>query len=265
MGSLGTVYRFLETYPYFKEQLDLGSKIPSLQSMRMWMSKKYYNSKIEAEFNSLWFEVYFILSNENLSFLPKEIRSLDDLFGSLGTKYSRVDRGARIGYKPSNKSNWIGYKDHISIDYHSGLPILVTLTSGNVHDTREYENHLKLLKEMYGEFSEVKYSYADRGYDSEYNRRLCHEILNAVPRINNRNATNEQKIIHKEWSGVRQAVERTIGRGVTFLRKNNPLFRGKKKVRVWVKMGYLIILMFGLSCYLGNEPELAHCISLYLK
>jgi IS5 family transposase len=265
LGSLGMVHKFIETYPYFKDRLDLGSKIPSLQLMRTWMSNKFYNSLIEFEFSSLWFELYFILINEPLAVIPKKVGSLDDLFGTLGTKYSRVDRGARIGYKTSNKSNWVGYKDHVSIDSDSGLPILITLTSGNTHDTREYEYHLKQIKKMYGDFSETKYCYADRGYDSKHNRELCSEILNAEPRIINRKATNEQKIQHKKWSGIRQAVERTIGRGVSFLRKNNPPFRGKRKVNVWVKMGYLIILMFGLSCYLGNEPELAHCISLYLK
>jgi len=265
LGSLGTVYKFLETYPYFKEHLNLGSTIPGLQSMRTWMSAKFYNSLIETEFSSIWFELYFILTREPLAIIPKAIESLEDLFGTLGTKYSRVDRGARIGYKPSNKSHWVGYKDHVSIDSDSGLPVLITLTSGNTHDTREYERHLKIIKEMYGENSETKYCYADRGYDSDHNRELCKEILNAEPRITNRNATNEEKIHHKKWSGVRQAVERTIGRAVTFLRKNNPPFRGKRKVDVWVKMGYLIVLMFGLSCYLGNEPELAHCISLYLK
>jgi IS5 family transposase len=265
LGSLGTVYTFLETYPYFKDRLNLGSRIPSLQSMRTWMSQKFYNSRIETEFSSLWFELYFILAADPMAVLPKSVSSLKDLFGVLGTKYSRVDRGARIGYKSSNKSHWVGYKDHVSIDFDSGLPVLITVTSGNIHDTREYEKHLNLIKEKYSDLSETNFSYADRGYDSDTNRNLCKEILGAEPRIIHRQATNDQKINHKRWSGVRQAVERTIGRCVTFLRKNSPPFRGKRKVEVWVKLGYLIILMFGLSCYLGNEPELAHCISLYLK
>jgi hypothetical protein len=89
------------------------------------------------------------------------------------------------------------------------------------------------------------------------------EHLGAEPRITRRNATIGQEKEHKEWSSIRQAVERTIGRAVCFLRKNKSPFRGRERATVWVKMGYLLILMFGLSCYMGNEPELAHCISLF--
>ena len=264
LGSLGTAYTFLETYPYFETELGFQTHIPSLQCMRTWMTTTFYNSEIESNYNMLWFEIYFLLYNEPAAIVPTIVKSLDDLFGSLGSKFSRVDRGARVGYKPSNKSNWIGYKDHVSIDSKSGFPVLITVTSGNVHDTKEYNNHLKILKTLYGDISKTEYSYGDRGYDSEANREACREILRAEPRITNRNATTEQKKEHKKWSSIRQAVERTIGRTVMFLRKNDPPFRGRPKITVWVKMGYLVVLMFGLSCYLTNEPELAHCISLFL-
>jgi hypothetical protein len=127
------------------------------------MSSIFYNSEIEQEYDLLWFELYFLLHNEPKAIIPRIVKSLDDLYGSLGNKYSRVDRGARIGYKPSNKSNWAGYKDHVSIDFISGLPILVTVTSGNVHDSREYKKHLKKIKQVYGDISRTRYSYGDRG------------------------------------------------------------------------------------------------------
>lgn len=265
LGSFGMIYKFLDTYPYLQEMLGLPKSIPTLNCMRTWISQKFWNSQIEIAFNTLWYQIKELIPKQFIDTNYDMIRSLDDLYGVFGSKYSKVDRGARVGYKPSDKSNWVGYKDHVSIDKETGLPVHVSITGANVHDTREYIPHLEHLKETFSDLLDIEKSYADKGYDSEENRKSCESILGAKPCISRRNPTEQEKNDQKGWSSHRQRVEQTIGKVREFVRKNEPRYRGPVKVDVWVRTGYFILLMFGLSCLRGGEPELVLSLSLFHK
>ncbi len=223
----------------------------------------YKDPALEQVCQQFTFPLACTILDQPKAVLPNSIENNADLYGSLGSRYSRVDRSARVGYKPSDKSYWIGQKDHVSIDGGSGLPVYISVTPANVHDTTQYVPSLKAIQQLYGDLVTVNESLADRGYDSERNRDACRDILGAEPRIINRNASTCEKEIHRIWSSIRQAVERCIGQARMASRKNYPRVRGKKKVTVWVKMAYLIVLIIGLMLYLNGEPELVNHVAIY--
>ena len=264
LPSYTLVYNFLKRYPLLRIHLGLGCQLPTGNNQQVWMNSKFFKQPLEKYYQSLVFSISCYLFSHKFKLFPKLIQTIDSFYGILGTNYSRADRGARIGYKTSTKSFWIGYKDHISIDAESRLPVLVTITSANVHDTMEYVNHLKYLKTKYQNYVDIKHSYGDKGYDNKVNRKACQAIWNAKPLITSRGASLEQQKLHKKWSGVRQRVEQTISRVVLFTRKNYPRIRGRSGVYTWTQMGYLIVLMIGLKRFLNNENHLAFCTNLYL-
>ena len=71
------------------------------------------------------------------------------------------------------------------------------------------------------------------------------------------------QVVFKQWSSIRQRIEQFLSRVVRYCRKNTPRFRGHRRVTLWVQMGYLLLLFFGLRAYRAGEPELALCPSLY--
>ncbi len=263
LGSLSQVHSFLKKHPLIQLQMGLPLSLPGEQTVRNFLAQRYSVPGMEQAFQELLFPLACALFDQPEACLPESMKTIEDLYGSLGNRYSRVDRGARVGYKPSDKSFWVGYKDHVSIDAGSGMPVTVTVTAANMHDTNQYSSHLKTIQQEYGDLVTVKQSFADRGYDSAANRAACRETLDADPCIINRSASEEERKLHRAWSSIRQAVERSIGAARVALRKNYPRVRGQAKVAAWVKMAYLVVLMIGLVLFLNGEPELVNHVTIF--
>ena len=264
LGSLSQLYTFMAKYPDLKTILSPDGKVPEYQTMVSFVEKLHTDPGYLIACQSLLDQLVAVLRNISPKTLPTRYETLEDLFGTLGTKYSRVDRGARIGIKSKNGKHWYGYKDHVTCDRLTGLPVLVTTTSANVADEKEFKTHLGLIKTNYGDLINVEKWTADKGYDKAEYRRIIQDQYNAKAQLCRRDPNKEEEIEQKRWNSERQGVELVISRAKLFGRKNNPRVRSRWRVNVWVKTSYLLVLIIGISMYIHGEPERIREVSFYL-
>ena len=264
LGSLSQLYTFSAKYPDLKTLLSSDGKIPEYQTMVSFTEKLHTDPAYQIACQDLLTQLITVLKRLSPSTIPARYETLEDLFGTLGTKYSRVDRGARIGIKSKNGKHWYGYKDHVTCDSQTGLPVLITTTSANVADEKEFKNHLDLINENYGDLIKVEKWTADKGYDNTKHRTTIQEQYGAQAQICKRNPTRTEETEQKQWNSERQCIEQLISRAKLFGRKNNPRVRTRWRVDVWVKTSYLLVLTIGLSMYLHGEPERIREVSFYL-
>jgi len=264
LGSTKQLERFIQKHPNMYKLLGKPEIIPGYQAMINFHNEYGEDQSLKNAVNTLLPEIVAVLEEICPQELPRRINYLEDLFGVLGTRFSRVDRDARIGTKTTKGKVWFGYKDHPTVDQETSLPILVTTTRANVHDSIELKTHVKIINKRYNKCFTVKEYIADRGYDSEANRNLIREEIGAEPLICRRNATKEEKKEQKKWNSRRQVIEQTISRAQEFARKSQPRVRGLIKVHCWVSMSYLIILLIGIALFINGEPKRIREVSFYL-
>lgn len=265
LGSLTQLYNFTEKYPDLLKIISPTGTIPDYQTMIEFINELHTNPVYSLALQALSDQLIELLTFLSPKTIPKKIDTLEDLFGTLGTKHSRVDRGARIGIKSKKGKSWYGYKDHVTSDAKTGLPVLVTTTAANVADSRDFKNHVQLMHQNYNDLIQLQTWTADKGYDAEDNRTEVIDLFGAQPRICKRNPSEEEKILQKEWNSHRQTVEHVISRAKEFGRKNHPRVRSRWKVDVWVKTSYFIVLSVGINLFLHGEPERIREISFYLS
>ena len=129
------------------------------------------------------------------------------------------------------------YKVHILSDTEYELPISVSITSGNVHDSKEATPLLSQARTTYSKFN-PQYVMADAAYSSDHIRRTVIQQYGARPIIDpnpaHKKATRLTKKT-KEWRAIyrrRASIERLNGRLKAHRRLNNVTVRGRFKVRV---------------------------------
>jgi len=133
-----------------------------------------------------------------------------------------------------NKQFTWGYKAHILCDAVYELPIVVSITAGNVHDVNKATPLLRQFREYFR--VNPKYVLADAGYSSERVRQAIRRQYKAVPVIDphpsHKKAVERQERI-PEWRTIyrrRTAVERLNSRMKAFYRLDSIRVRGKMKV-----------------------------------
>lgn len=265
IGALTKFFRFFDKYPEISKLIGDSKKIPSYLTMMKFISRLHQDSLLQQAIKSILPALHNLIAEISPKTLPRKVETLEDLYGVFGTRSARIDKGARINYRKQNKKRWYGYKDHITIDQEQSMPVLVTTSGANASDSNEFVNHIQLIKKRYDNLIEVQTWTADKGYDSEAHRKLIRTTLDARPQLCKRKPSKQDKIQQKRWNSHRQPVEHVIGRASQFSRKSHPRVRGPRRVDLWVKMSYFIVLAVGLSLFLAGEPERIREISFYLN
>lgn len=265
IGASTQFYRFLDMYPEISKLIGDSREIPFYLTMMKFISRLNQDSQLRQAIKNILPALCNLIMAISPKTLPRRVENLEDLYGVFGTKNARVDRGARINFRKQNKKRWYGYKDHITIDQEQSMPVLVTTSGANTSDSNEFVNHIQLIKERYNDLITVETWTADKGYDSESHRRQIRTSLDAKPQLCKRKPSKQDKTRQRRWNSHRQPVEHVIGRASQFSRKSYPRVRGPRRVNLWVKMSYFIVLSVGLSLYLNGEPERINEISFYLK
>ena len=265
IGALTQFYRFLAMYPEISKLIGDSRQFPFYLTLMKFISRLNQDLRLKQEIKSVLPEICKLIAEISPKSLPGKVERLEDLYGVFGTKNARVDRGARINARKINKKQWYGYKDHITVDQEQSMPVLVTTSGANTSDSKEFVNHIRLIKERYDKLITVQTWTADKGYDSESHRKLISVSLSAKPQLCKRKPSKQDKMRQKRWNSHRQPVEHVIGRASLFSRKKHPRVRGRRRVDLWVKMSYFIVLAVGLSLFLAGEPDRIKEISFYLN
>lgn len=265
IGALTQFYRFLDTNPEISKLIGDSRQIPFYLTMMKFISRLNQDYRLKQVIKTILPAICKLITEISPNTIPRKVEILEDLHGVFGIKNARVDRGARSNARKQNKKQWYGYKDHITVDQEQSMPVLVTTSGANTSDSKEFVNHIRLIKKRYTKLIRVQTWTADKGYDSESHRELIRSTIDAKPQLCKRKPSKQDKIRQKRWNSHRQPVEHVIGRASLFGRKKYPRVRGRRRVDLWVKMSYFIVLAVGLSLFLAGEPERINEISFYLN
>lgn len=189
-----------------------------------------------------------------------------------GNPNNKKDRDARFGVKlyGTIKLVWYGYKLHIAVDTKSELPIKISVTAANKHDSEEFD---KLV------FSVIEYCFntlrhiADMAYDSIKNH-LISFVLGAIPliQVNKRSskkdvANNRIGMNQKLWKKLfdkRGAVERVISRLKDLLGLSLHKFMGKKAIRIHCYLNCIAMLATAFGAIKNNVPKLFRSLTAFV-
>jgi Transposase DDE domain len=93
----------------------------------------------------------------------------------------RAKRGGDLtGSNPTDRGKR-GTKYHVAVDG-DGVPVACAATAANVNDTLAFE---RLFLAAFAVMARIRAVFADRGYDAEHHRDLCHRF-GAEPHIHKR-------------------------------------------------------------------------------
>ena len=119
---------------------------------------------------------------------------------------ARQKRGAHTGPNPTDKGK-SGSKRHVVVDAH-GIPLAVTLTAANVHDSQELEPALEAIEPIRRPHGRPRKRpgklHADKAYDAKRCRLACRR-RGIIPRIARRGIASSTRLGRYRW-----VVERTF-------------------------------------------------------
>ena len=155
-----------------------------------------------------------------------------------GGKHPYSDTAAGWAVKSNThgkKEYTYGWKLHLLVDAESELPISVSVSAGNVHDSQRASNVLREARNAYQAFKPA-FVMADSGYSSKGLSDLIRRQYRAKPIImpNKQHKRNvERTDITPEWKALysqRQSVERAFSRLKGQRSLNRITTRGRMKV-----------------------------------
>jgi transposase len=124
--------------------------------------------------------------------LVSMLRGHPDLI--LDTCSVRAKRGGDLtGPNPTDRGKQ-GSKYHIATDG-DGVPVACTATAANVNDTLVFE---RLFLAAFAVMARIRTVFADKGYDAEGNRDLCHQF-GAEPQIHKRGRPRGSGLGKRRW------------------------------------------------------------------
>lgn len=238
LPSFAALIRTLKNNPYIAEACGVnGAGIPSKFAYSRFMRRlqvKHNEVLVRNIMHNLTRECYKAMPDFGKSVA---IDSTDLKAWSNGSKVQKSDPDAgwiMKGDTQGKKKFVWGYKLHVLVDTTYEIPLVASITRGNLADVRQATPLLSQAREMYGRFS-PEYIICDAGYASHQLRRVCRWQYHGKPIIKSRKS--DKSIIDEtpEWQAIydrRTAVERVFSRMKTQRRLNHVTVRRRRKVSV---------------------------------
>ncbi|SDE57103.1 IS5 family transposase [Belnapia rosea] len=111
---------------------------------------------------------------------------------------ARAKRGGDLtGPNPTDRAKR-GTKYHVAVDA-DGVPVACVATAANVNDTLAFE---RLFLAVFAVMARIRTVFADKGYDAERNRDLCHQF-SATPQIHRRGRPRGSGLGKRRWPAER--------------------------------------------------------------
>lgn len=183
----------------------------------------------------------------------------------------KKDKDARFGVKQYGniKIVWYGYKLHMVVDLESELPVKISITAANKHDSEEFQSlsvsEIKRFK--------PRIMTLDPAFDTKEIHRTC-TLLGTLPIIgvNKRGSkkdipNNRIGMDEEEWKkeyNKRGAVERVVSRLKDLLGLTLHKFRGKKAIRIHCYLNCIAMLATAFSAVKNETPDLFRSITAFV-
>lgn len=149
----------------------------------------------------------------------------------------RAKRGGELtGPNPTDRAK-LGTKYHIAVNG-DGLPVACAATAANVNDTVMFE---RLFRLAHAVMVRVRTAFADKGYDAETSRNLCHQH-STEPRIHKRGQPHGSGLGKRRWP-----VERA----------NAWVLENKRLGLRYDRLGFIVEGLLQAACLFLVAPRLA--------
>lgn len=166
------------------------------------------------------------------------------------------DPNAEWGWDHIEEQNIYGYKIHVTVDVNAELPVAISFTGANTHDSTQFQPLYNAIKLYDTEFP-TRYYIADKAYDSRHIRqnllkdKITPIIKAARTRIQPRYPPEFKKRYKK-----RTAVERFFSRLKEFLDLKKLNIYGMETLKLYTYLICIGMLLVGyLNQQLGHSPR----------
>ncbi len=249
LPSVSTLIRTLQDNPFICQACGIESpdQIPSQPTFSRFLtvlSKSPYANMVREVSREMVRQCYERLPSfgERLAVDSTDIKA----WANKGRKHN-TDPDATWSVKSSVgnlKKFWLGYKGHLLVDIDYELPIALTVTTANVHDTKGATRVLRQARRTYGKFGPLVVT-ADAGYSSDALRRLIKHQYGAEPYIKaprgHKKALAQETAEFKMAYNTRVAVEHCFSRLKEHRALNDVRVRRLPKVRLHCFLSLLIL------------------------
>jgi len=160
------------------------------------------------------------------------------------------------GWDHIEETNIYGYKIHVAVDVNAELPIALTVTGANAHDSTQFQPIYDTVKSYNTRFP-IKYFIADKAYDSTNIRTpLLKDQVTPVIKASKTRIKPQYPPWFKKIYKKRTAVERFFSRLKEFLDLKKLKIYGKETIQLYAHLICIAILLIGyMNHQLGHSPR----------
>jgi len=237
MESYRDYHAFLEKHSFWRETLGF-KKTPDIGSFSHFLNRVGVET-----FEQLFTCVVQQLLDEGFLNLHMVAQDGSILEGNLD------DKEAGWGWNHIDKEYVYGYKIHVIVDTYTELPVTLSVTKANVHDSKEFTRLYQNIKNYKTRFPTRFYT-ADKAYDSSNIRKTLfrENVTPIVKASKTRIKPRYSKKFLKKYV-KRVSVERFFSRLKEFLDLKKLQVYGKNNVLIY---SYIIIIGMLLMGYVNH-------------
>jgi len=244
MESYRDYHAFLEKDQFWRRQLnfkqspDIGSFTNFLKRIGIKTFEQIFASVVQQLLDKEFLNIHMIAQDGSI------LASNSD------------DPEAEIGWDHINEQYILGYKIHVTVDANVELPVALTITGANTHDSTQFKPLYTTVKSYTTRFP-IKYYLGDKAFDSTTIRTtlLKDQVIPVIKasktRIKPRYPPWFKKIYKK-----RTAVERFFSRLKEFLDLKKLNIYGRETVQLYAYFICIGMLLVGyMNHQLGHSPR----------
>jgi len=160
------------------------------------------------------------------------------------------------GWDHINEQYIYGYKIHVDIDVHAELPITLTITGANTHDSTQFQQLYTTVKSYNTRFP-TRYFLGDKAFDSSKIRTaLLKDKITPVIKVAKTRIEPQYPPWFQNHYRKRTAIERFFSRLKDFLDLKKLKVYGKETVQLYTYLICIGMLVIGyINHLLGYSPR----------
>ena len=237
-------HAFLEKDQFWRRQLkfeqspDIGSFTNFLKRIGIKTFEQLFTSLVQQLLDKEFLNIHMIAQD-----------------GSI-LESNKDDPDAEWGWDHIEETYVYGYKIHVATDVNAELPVALTITGANAHDSTQFQPIYNTVKSYNTRFP-IKYFIGDKAFDSTNIRSpLLKDQVTPVIKASKTRIKPHYPPSFKKIYKKRTAVERFFSRLKEFLDLKKLNVYGKETIQIYAYLICIGMLLIGyLNYHLGHSPR----------
>ena len=222
----------------FKEPPDIGSYTNFLHRIGEETMEQLFHIVVQQLLDKMFMSIHFVAQDGSL--LPG----------------NHDDKEGNWGWDHIHKVYVYGYKIHVIVDVNTELPVALSITKANTHDSTQFKNLYNQMKSYHTRFPTRFYT-ADKAFDSSPIRQtLLKDNVHPVVKAAKTRIRPQYPIKFLEKYRKRTSVERFFSRLKEYLDLKKLQVYGKEHVRFFAYLFCIGMLLMGyINHMFGYSPR----------